>query len=80
MIFLAQFVLRTSYYMNEDDTVLPIIRLVEADSKKEAEIKLHKEYNVNYYDFDDQTKSFEFKYNYSERNSFDTYIITPMIV
>jgi hypothetical protein len=78
-LYLAQFTLETSYYMSNRVDKSMLIRIIEANSEEEATIKLHKEYKVNYDNYEDKTKSFQFKYDYDTSNSFYDLIITESI-
>jgi hypothetical protein len=81
-IYLAQFTLRTSYYMEDSnkDRISNIVRIVVADSLEEARMKVHKEYKVDYHNYKDESNDFEFEYDYSSTNSFDDFDITPSII
>lgn len=78
MIFLADFELRTTGYM-VNDSYSKHTRLVEADTEEEARIKIYKEYQVDYDDYKDKSKSFKFERDEYNRKYLYDMDITPMI-
>ncbi len=77
--FLAVFTLRTTYYMQDKPSRTEYTRLIVAESEEDARIKLHKAFRVNYYNFEDNSKTFSFEYDYSSTNSFDDLVINAPI-
>jgi hypothetical protein len=79
MLFLAQFILNTSYYMQDKDNSESLCRIIEADSEEDARMKLHKEFKVDYTNYEDESKSFEFEYDYSSSNCLSNINISSVI-